>query len=231
MREGSPSCKTRLKRRGHEHHGWESGRSCRTRRSCRSNLLLRCTYSSSNIRYRSAGRSRGKYGTRLDCQGAPSSDCRPRGKGRRHACWRHRTLPPTRMGEQQRRGGGGAGQLSRGASVWPLGHWRVKSTFLGHTQPSSSSHSELKLRCSLRFTGRKTPRPAGLQPSASISTVHRPVSALNSSQITPLRPFISGAAMRPSMRTRERSCRVSGCAAGDAGVWAGAGGEESELAP
>ena len=47
-------------------------------------------------------------------------------------------------------------QSPSGASACPLAHSREKSTFFGHTRPSSSSHSVLKLRqgINFRFDGR-----------------------------------------------------------------------------
>ena len=65
-----------------------------------------------------------------------------------------------------------------GASACPLAHCREKSTFFGHTRPSPSTHSVLKLCDAIkrRLAERNMPRHAGFAPSAPRSTVHRPVS-------------------------------------------------------
>ena len=97
-----------------------------------------------------------------------------------------------------------------GASACPLAHCREKSTFFGHTRPPSSTHSVLKLCDAIkrRLAARNVPRHAALAPSAATSTVHRPVSSLKPPQTTPIRPFICGAACKPSMRTREPCCNA-----------------------
>jgi hypothetical protein len=56
-----------------------------------------------------------------------------------------------------------------------------------------------------RLAGRKVPRQAAPASSAATSTVHLPLCALYAPRTTPLRPFISGLACKPSMRTREPS--------------------------
>jgi hypothetical protein len=107
-----------------------------------------------------------------------------------------------------------------GASACPLAHCREKSTFFGHTRPPSSNHSVLKLCGAIkrRLDGRNVPRHAGLAPSAATSTVHRPVSSSKPPRTTPIRPFICGAACKPSMRTREPSFTVAAACAGDCGA-------------
>jgi hypothetical protein len=95
-----------------------------------------------------------------------------------------------------------------GASACPLAHCREKSTFFGHTRPPSSTQSVLKLCGAIkrRLAERNVPQHAGLAPSAAKSTVHRPVSLSKAPRTTPVRPFICGAACKPSTRTCEPCC-------------------------